>query len=165
MTNGNLTGFDVPVGATATLYVINTTGTVSKMPADHLLQPPLNGFETFPTCPSWAFLIESRDSKDIRRVVFDLGFPQNIESLPPVVSNRLQTSGFVFTVPKSTAQVLLEHGAELAGVNQGQGSFKLGDIEAIIWRYVASCHMRSWQQCTDPSPNWMPQSLARGSSR
>lgn len=127
--------FPVPPGAVASLYIIDTTGTVAKMPADHLLKPHLDGFETFATSPSWAFLIETHVSGRTQRVVFDLGFPQDIDSLPPIVANRLRTSGFVFHVPKNTAEVLLEHSATAAG-GQNEEPLKLSDIEAVIWRYV-----------------------------
>jgi hypothetical protein len=136
-TNGEIQhSFKVPTGAMASFYIIDTTGTVANMPADHLLKPHLTGFETFPTVPSWAFLIASGSSGKVRRVLFDLGFPQDIDSLPPVVSQRLRKSGFVFSVPKPTAKVLLEHAGTASQTSQSDESLQLTDIEAVIWRYV-----------------------------
>ncbi|KAF9894345.1 hypothetical protein FE257_007848 [Aspergillus nanangensis] len=132
--------FPVPPGAVASLYIIDTTGTVANMPADHLLQPHLDGFATFATSPSWAFLIEAHVAGRTRRVVFDLGFPQDIDSLPPIVADRLKASGFVFQVPKNTAEVLLEHSAAAAAAAPGGEPLKLNDIEAVVWSHWHADH-------------------------
>ncbi|KIX98579.1 uncharacterized protein Z520_05880 [Fonsecaea multimorphosa CBS 102226] len=123
MASGNQPIFPVPSGVAANLSIINTTGTIQGMAADHLVKPTLPGFHMFPKVPSWSFLIETTVSGKTRKVLFDLGIPKDVYALPPLVSDRLKTFKWVVDVPQSTAEVLVEHGTHLA------------DIEAVVWSH------------------------------
>lgn len=131
--------FQIPSGAVANLYIIDTTGTIENLGAEHLVKPDLSSFAVFPTIPSWSFLIETTtaaaatDSGSPRRVLFDLGIPKDIPGLPPSVSDRLANSGYVIEIPKTTAEVLKESASSL-GQNR---PLELKDIEAVVWRYVS----------------------------
>ncbi|KAK6384606.1 hypothetical protein LTS17_002169 [Exophiala oligosperma] len=127
--------FQIPSGAVANLYIIDTTGTIENLGAEHLVKPDLSSFTVFPTIPSWSFLIETTtaaatDSGSPRRVLFDLGIPKDIPGLPPSVSDRLANSGYVIEIPKTTAEVLKESASSL-GQNR---PLELKDIEAVVWR-------------------------------
>ncbi|EXJ76460.1 uncharacterized protein A1O5_00968 [Cladophialophora psammophila CBS 110553] len=122
----------VPHGATAKLWIIDTTGTIEGMPADHLVKPHLPTFDMFPRVPSWSFLIETTISGKTRRVLFDLGIPQDVYSLPPIVSDRLKSKDWVINVPKTTAEVLLQHSNAVGDAGR---PLQLEDIEAVIWSH------------------------------
>lgn len=119
--------FTIPSGAPASVSIIDTTGRVAGCGIDSLLQPPMNGFSTLPTFPSLAFLIESQDG---RNVLFDLGIPQDWRELPPIVSDELKSSGWVITVPQTTAEILEEN------------KVAADSIESVVWRFVT----RKWRR-------------------
>src|ERR1700710_1071659 len=99
--------FATPLGV-ANLYMIDTTGTIDNLPCANLVTPDLPTFEKFNKLPSWAFLIESNTPQGAHRVLFDLGIPQDVYKLPPVISERLKTKGYTIDVPKTTAKILQE---------------------------------------------------------
>ncbi|KAH0841831.1 hypothetical protein FOPE_06906 [Fonsecaea pedrosoi] len=121
--------FPVPPGAVANFWIVDTTGTIEGLGADHLVKPSLPTFHTFPKVPSWSFLIETTVSGKTRKVLFDLGVPKDVYAMPPVVSGRLKTFGWKVEVPKTTAEVLVES----AG-SEG-GGLRLEDIEAVVWSH------------------------------
>lgn len=144
---------NIPPGAIANLYIIDTTGTIAELPASHLVKPDLPTFETFAAVPSWSFLIESttstppntntgrrRPPPPRRRVLFDLSIPKDSYNIAPMVSNRLRTMPFVIDAPNSVAEVLTETPTPTLGAaSVGNQEVQLDDIEAVIWRYVDAC--------------------------
>ncbi|OAP61731.1 hypothetical protein AYL99_03934 [Fonsecaea erecta] len=126
--------FPVPPGAAANFWIIDTTGSIQGMAADHLVKPSLPGFDMFPKAPSWSFLIETTVAGKTRKVLFDLGVPQDVYALPPVVSDRLKSFDWVIDVPKTTAEVLVEHGGAIGGGGGGR-PLQLADIEAVVWSH------------------------------
>ncbi|OQU94833.1 hypothetical protein CLAIMM_01126 [Cladophialophora immunda] len=124
--------FPVPHGAAAKFWIVDTTGTIQGMAADHLVKPSLPTFHMFPKVPSWSFLIETTVSGTTRRVLFDLGVPQDVYGLPPVVSNRIKTFNWVVEAPQNTAEILVEHGNS---IGEGGRPLQLADIEAVVWSH------------------------------
>lgn len=123
-----MAGAKVPAGASANLYIVDTSGTIAELPAGHLVKPDLPTFKTFAPVPSWSFLIENNASGRMRRVLFDLSIPKDPYSIAPVVSNRLKRMPFIMDVPNSVAEVL-NNTVDASGYR-----IKLDDIEAVVWR-------------------------------
>ena len=106
---------------TVTVAIINTTAWAYDFPCSDWFRPPFEGLNTFDLC-SYSFLITHHDDTCIRKVIFDLGIRKDWENLVPPTVESLKQWGTKVKVEKDVADILLEHGTDLA------------EVEAIIWR-------------------------------
>jgi hypothetical protein len=116
-----MSSFSIPPGAAARLSIIDSTSRMHNMPTSMLLSPSVDGFEMFPPLGSWSFLIESSTGT---KVLFDLGFPSNVESSPPIVAKQLEEFKVEIKPKRNLADVLRENGVES------------GEIKSVVWRLV-----------------------------
>lgn len=112
--------FNVPSGAAAKVYIIDSTTRVSNMPTDFLLAPSMHQFKKIPMLGSWCFLVQSSKGQ---KVIFDLALSPDINSLPPVVVKQIDEVGIKFEAIKHVAEILEENGVDPA------------EIDSVIWRY------------------------------
>ena len=110
---------EVPPGATATVYMIDTTVTIDNIPFGRLLEPPVAGLAKTPMLATYAFMVENQDG---RKVLLDLGARKDLQTLAPAVRNVLSTVEWVAKVEKNVLEILQENG------------YRDTDFEAIIWR-------------------------------
>lgn len=113
--------FDIPKGQqVVTVKLINA---VIAGPAilSRFMTPPVPGLETFPTFPSFSFLLEHSSG---RKLVWDLGIRKDYQNYAPAIANYIPTTNYDLRVTKNVIDILGESGIE------GK------EIEAVIWRYV-----------------------------
>jgi hypothetical protein len=108
--------FSIPSGASARVFIIDTTSHIANIPIFVFMTPPMDGYETV-HCPSHALLVENLSG---RKVVFGLGIRKGIENLTPAIRNRIQIAKVV--VKKGDSEILREHKVQPE------------EIETIIWR-------------------------------
>ncbi|PNS15895.1 hypothetical protein CAC42_8001 [Sphaceloma murrayae] len=111
----------IPYSATVvTVSCIDST-TYLKLPMSPFLQPDIKGKE-FMTGPAFGFLIQHPSGK---KIMFDLGTRKDWQNLPKMIVDRVTQGGFEVTVEKNIADVLTEHGVDVAG----------GAIDAVVWSH------------------------------
>ncbi|KAH7024696.1 beta-lactamase-like protein [Microdochium trichocladiopsis] len=131
------TTLPVPPGAVAKVSIIDLESRGHGMPYSMLLTPPWEGLDVLNNFPDFCFLVESSAGE---KLLFDLGFPLDIDSFPPVVSNMWKNSGVVLDMKKDAAGILKEHGVALE------------DIGAVVWSHHHSDHIgdiRTFPKSTD----------------
>ncbi len=106
--------------ATVNVHIIDTTSRIKNIPSSLFVEPPIKGLD-YLDCPAFSFLIENPGG---RKVLFDLGVRKDWKNLAPRIADRIRGGGWQITVEKDVAEILRE------------GGVKLGDIEAIIWRWA-----------------------------
>ncbi len=112
--------FDVPPGAAAEVYIIDSQVRVHGLPTALLLTPPLDHMETLPPLPTWCFLVQSSKGE---KVLFDLAMPPDLTSYTPAVGKVWSIPGVKVEAGKHVADILQENGIDPA------------DISSVIWRY------------------------------
>jgi hypothetical protein len=115
--------FNVPNGAVALVYIIDTTFRLSNVNTTDLMVPALAGFERIPTLTTWSFLIESSTGK---KAVFDLGVPPDINTYAQPLTEALKSTGWIIEADRNVVEILQENGVEA------------DEIDSVIWRYEAS---------------------------
>ncbi|KXJ84709.1 beta-lactamase-like protein [Microdochium bolleyi] len=136
MTSSSTT-FSAPAGSVAKVSIIDTGTRCSAMPVSIFLSPPWDGFDHLNDIPSLSFLIESPAGK---KLLFDLGFPADLGSLPPAPSQMWGSLGIDMKVGKDVSQVLVEQG------------ILLRDVGAVVWSHHHSDHIgdiRTFPKTTD----------------
>lgn len=125
--------FEIPPGATAQVYIIDSTFRMSDMPASFLLTPDVDRLEKLPPIASWSFLLEGPKGQ---KVLFDLGGPPDIRSLSPVILNQVIDVGVRVEVTKHVAGIIKDHGVDPS------------EVGSVIWRFepciiflIASCKL------------------------
>lgn len=111
----------VPDGKTAKVFIIDTGARIGRIPTEFLVKPPVQGFSHLPSLPSWSFLVENDTG---RRALFDLAIPKDWANLPPAISDKLKTRGWVITADRDVDEVLTANGVSTSS------------IESVVWRYV-----------------------------
>jgi len=112
---------NIPDGKAAKVSIIDTGARINKIPTGYLVQPPVEGFDYFPTIPSWSFLIETTSG---RRALFDLGIPKDWRNRPPAQSDSLKNRGWSIEVDREVQDILPDHG------------IPVDSIDSVVWRYV-----------------------------
>lgn len=111
--------FDVPAGAVAKVSIIDSTLRLSGLKASHLIKPPIEGWEEFPTVPTWSFLVESSTGK---KALFDLGVHTDLTKYIPRTQNNIKKNGWTVETKEAVADVIQRHGLDPKEIN------------SIIWR-------------------------------
>lgn len=111
--------FPVPSGKTAQVRIIDSTARLGKIPVSYLMQPPMQNLSHMPTLPSWSFLVESSSGK---KALFDLGVPQDVMSMAPVVADSLRQHGWEIDVAEEVIDILRRQGISAE------------EIDSIVWR-------------------------------
>lgn len=111
--------FDVPPGAVAKVSIIDSTLRFSKLKADYLTKPAVEGFDDLPTFPTWSFLVESPSG---RKALFDLGGHKELCRYIPRVENNVKNNGWELIVQEDVADILQRHGVGPQ------------EIESVVWR-------------------------------
>lgn len=86
---------------------------------NRFMAPPVPGLETFPTSPSFSFLLEHPSG---RKLVFDLGIRKDFNNYSPKITEYLPSTNYDIQVQKNVVDILEESGIEAK------------DVEAVIWR-------------------------------
>jgi len=107
------------------------------------------GLETFPTFPSFSFVLEHESG---RKLVWDLGIRKDYQNYAPSIASYIPTTKYDLRVTQNVSDILAENGIE------GK------EIEAVIWRYVVlyirkACEVKAdsdrshwhWDHIGDPS--------------
>src|SRR3954451_22442035 len=95
--------FDVPPGAAAKVSIIDSSLRLNGIPVEYLMGPGVDGLDTFPTCPTWCFLVESSTGQ---KAIFDLGVPPDVSTFSPAVYDKLKSSGWSIEVRQHVADIL-----------------------------------------------------------
>lgn len=111
--------FNVPSGAVAKVSIIDSSTRLANFRASHLCKPPLDGFETLQTMPTWSFLIESPSGK---KALFDLGVHVDLTKYIPRTQNNIKKNGWNVETKESVADIIRRHGVDPK------------DINSVIWR-------------------------------
>lgn len=103
------------------------SGARLDLPAEHFLFPNIEGHERL-QIPSYSFLI-AHPSKG--QVLFDLSLRKDIQSLAPVVANRINNPnvGWKVSVPQDVPDTLIANGIELS------------EIKTIFWSHQHFEHL------------------------
>ncbi|KAH7303250.1 beta-lactamase-like protein [Stachybotrys elegans] len=115
-----MSSFNIPPGAAARLYIVDSTSRMHNMSTSMLLGPPVEGFDMFPPLGSWSFLIESSMGT---KVLFDLSIPANVESSPPLIAKQLEEFQVEIKPNKDVADILRENGIEP------------GEVKSVVWSH------------------------------
>ncbi|KAG5765643.1 hypothetical protein H9Q72_006288 [Fusarium xylarioides] len=103
-----------------------------RVPMVMFIKKPLAGHE-FLECPAYSFLIEHSSGQTL---LFDLALRKDLNSFPPAILAGLQEQskipGAGVTIEKDVASIL-----------QDEGSIRLSDVDAIIWRQATISSLRS----------------------
>ncbi|CAE6528823.1 unnamed protein product [Rhizoctonia solani] len=99
---------------TVKLSIIDTTSRIKGPPTNVFFEPTITGFDIM-DCPAYAFLVEHEQSNS--RLVFDLGVSKDWRNGPPVIANRSLELGWDISVPKTVAEILVEHNIPLETIN------------------------------------------------
>lgn len=110
---------NIPLSSTCVTVKIIDVANVANVPAEALFTPPVRGFTTVPTAPSFVFLLEHPSG---HKVLFDLGIRKDWENLPPAIVERFRVVGHQPSAEKNVSEVLDEAGVEKES------------IDAVIWR-------------------------------
>lgn len=113
--------FDVPAGAVAKVSIIDSTMRLGGLPMDFLVRPLIEGWDSFPTVPTWSFLVESPSGK---RALFDLGLHKDFNRLVPDTAETLISGKFQAEVKEHVADIIKRNGVGPETIN------------SIIWRQV-----------------------------
>lgn len=119
MAYGNKPPFDVPPGAVAKVSIIDSTLRFSKIKANYMTKPAVEGFDELPTFPTWSFLVESPSG---RKALFDLGGHKELGRYIPRVGDHIKRLGWQLDVQEDVADILRSHGVDPK------------EIESVIWR-------------------------------
>lgn len=111
--------FHVPPGAVASVSIIDSTLRLSGMAASDLCQPPIAGWEKFPTAPTWSFLVESPTGK---KALFDLGVHTELTKYVPRTQDNIKKKGWNPQAKEHVADIIKRHGVDLK------------EISSVIWR-------------------------------
>lgn len=111
--------FDVPPGAVAKVSIIDSTLRLAGMSASWLTKPPIEGWETFPTVPTWSFLIESSTGK---KALFDLGAHADLTKYIPRTQENIKKNGWKVETKEHVADIVKRHGVDPK------------EIDSVIWR-------------------------------
>jgi hypothetical protein len=122
----------VPEGTTCVTVMLIDICSISKVGTKSLFTPPVPGFDSIGSVPSWIVLLEHPSG---RKVLYDLGIRKDWEKLHPIVSQRLNGSTHEIVVDKDIDEYL---------DNVGIGK---GNIDAVVWRYVSESFTRLFRQC------------------
>lgn len=119
MAYSNKPPFDVPPGAVAKVSIIDSTLRFSKIKANDITKPAVEGFDELPTFPTWSFLVESPSG---RKALFDLGAHKELGRYIPRVEDHIKRLGWQLEIQEDVADILRNHGVDPK------------DIESVIWR-------------------------------
>lgn len=111
--------FNVPSGAVARVSIIDSTLRLGGMAASDLCKPPIEGWEEFPTIPTWSFLVESPTG---RRALFDLGAHTDLNKYVPRTQDNIKKRGWNPQVKEHVADIIKRHGIDPKEIN------------SVIWR-------------------------------
>ncbi|KAI0975574.1 beta-lactamase-like protein [Xylaria arbuscula] len=118
--------FDVPAGATAQVYVIDTAVRLKGLPVAALLTPGVDGFQTFPPLASWSFLCQSSKGE---KVVFDLSLPPDTTRYPPAITGILNQASASVEGTNHVADILK------------QNSIDPAEIGSVVWSHYHFDHI------------------------
>ena len=127
-----MAGIQIPPSEnTVTVNIINVAVT-HGVPIAPFFSPDVPGFERL-SATSYSFLVTHHDARtdQTRRLIFDLGRRADWENYVPSLVSRIKGWGADIQHGPNVADVLVEHG------------IALGDIEAVIWRFVNDSDIRS----------------------
>lgn len=119
MAHGSKPSFEVPPGAVAKVSIIDSTMRLSKIKADYITKPSVEGFDELPTFPTWSFLVESPSG---RKALFDLGGHREPGRYVPRIENHIKSLGWQVDVKEDVADILQRHGVDPK------------EIESVVWR-------------------------------
>lgn len=111
--------FDVPPGAVASVSIIDSTTRLAYLGASHLCKPPVEGFKTLQTMPTWSFLVESPSGK---KVLFDLGVHVDLTKYIPRIQANIKKNGWKVESKEPVADIIKRHGVDPKEIN------------SVIWR-------------------------------
>lgn len=111
--------FHVPPGEVAKVSIIDSSARLGNLAASHLCKPPVEGFETLQTMPTWSFLIESPSGK---KALFDLGVHVDLTKYVPRIQNNIKKNGWDIEAKEHVSDIIRRH-----GVNPKE-------INSVIWR-------------------------------
>lgn len=89
------------------------------MAASQLCKPPIEGWENFPTAPTWSFLVKSQTG---RKALFDLGVHTDLNGYVPRVQDIIKRNGWSPQAKEHVADIIKRHGADPKEIN------------SIIWK-------------------------------
>lgn len=117
-------GFAIELPAGEEVVSVKMINAVNFGPSilKRFMAPPVPGLETFESCPSLSFLVEHPTG---RKLVWDLGIRKDYHNYAPEIAAYIPTTKYNIQVTDNVADILGDHGM-------------LQDIEAVIWRSVAS---------------------------
>lgn len=113
--------FDVPAGAVAKVSIVDSTLRIAGMPLEFMVRPLIDGWDHFPTVPTWSFLVESPSGK---KALFDLGLHVDLGRLVPRITEMLAKANVKIEVKEHVADVIKRHGVDPQ------------TIDSVIWRHV-----------------------------
>lgn len=111
--------FNVPSGAVAKVSIIDSSTRLSNLAASHLCKPPVEGFETLQTLPTWSFLVDSPSGK---KALFDLGVHVDLTKYIPRTQNNIKKNGWKVETKEHVADIIKRHGVDPKEIN------------TVIWR-------------------------------
>ncbi|KAJ9606672.1 hypothetical protein H2200_008680 [Cladophialophora chaetospira] len=111
--------FEVPPGEVASVRIIDSTTSISRVPTSYLMEPAMPGFDTMNNLPTWVFLVESPSGQ---KAVFDLGVRPDWENMAPDVVYKLHKGGWEIRAEKNVVEILREHKIDPEEIN------------SVIWR-------------------------------
>lgn len=112
--------FDVPPGAVAQVSIIDSSLRITNMPAEYLLTPRMEGFDTLPFVPTWSFLVQSSTGQ---KALFDLGVPPDTSTYAPAIVDKLRENDWTAEAKQHVADILREHGLDPS------------EIGSVIWSH------------------------------
>ncbi|KAJ4393092.1 hypothetical protein N0V93_002299 [Gnomoniopsis smithogilvyi] len=118
--------FNVPPGEVAKVSIIDSSARLGNLAASHLCKPPVEGFETFKTMPTWSFLIESPSGK---KVLFDLGVHVDLTKYIPRTQNNIKKNGWDIVAKEHVADIIRRHGVDPK------------EIDSVIWSHSHFDHL------------------------
>lgn len=111
--------FTVPPGAVAKVSIIDSTARLGNLRASHLCKPPIEGFETLQTMPTWSFLIESPSGK---KALFDLGVHVDLTNYIPRIQSYIKEYNWKIESKEPVADIIRRQGVDPK------------EIHSVIWR-------------------------------
>lgn len=111
--------FDVPAGAVAKVSIIDSTMRLSGLPLEMMVTPLIEGWDNFPTAPTWSFLVESPSGK---KALFDLGLHKDFSRLVPQIAGLIGKTNAKAEVKEHVADIITRHGVNPKTIN------------SVIWR-------------------------------
>ncbi|GAM86330.1 hypothetical protein ANO11243_043440 [Dothideomycetidae sp. 11243] len=114
-------GLNVPPSdVTVRVSCIDSTTKVN-LDTSSFLEPVYKGADRI-VVPAFGFLIEHPSGK---KIMFDLATRKDWQNLPPIITKRLEAFGWTVDIEKNIADILTEHGVDVAG----------GAISEVIWSH------------------------------